>query len=387
MARYGTVKQQMKDLTLLSAQQPQEIRERRTAAEGVLGALNADIGKAGTYDLPAGVEGTDPGPTPPIEGETGLVSKDGYKFANSGTVAKYDKLIAQGYSKEEATDQLGAQKGYVEDSIFKSTKTGSPLTSLGGKTKQRTVQLDKDAALGQIESSSAFRQVSRMMAESEQMLARKGPLYDEMMRSTQLPIIEASASAARENTENIRRAMARGGSARRDAFEAITKIRSQENLNMQRGQALAKAHLEMDLWARNNAKEVMNFSNGWATNQAGIRESYQSAMDNATSLMSTSSIPFIFAGVQKEQEYRDAASAQSRGKVMKQINGVLGIVGSIAGIVGAVYGGKGPGKTIAETQAVTEGKRVGSTGYAATALPTRADNESSNNYFGGGGQK
>jgi hypothetical protein len=386
----------MAGLGRLAQQQPQEIRERRTAAEGVLGDINADIGKAGTYDLPedlggptptAGAPSTDP--SPPIEGETGLLSKDGYKFAKLAHVKKYDALIEKGYSSEEAADQIGASKAFKEGGIFESKKTGDAAGGVsGGKTQQRTIQLDPDAAKKQIESSSAFRQVSRMMAESEQMLARKGPLYDEMMRSTQLPIIEASASAARENTENIRRAMARGGAARRDAFEAVTRIRSQENLNMQRGQALAKAHTEMDMWARKNATQVMNFAQGWASNQAGIRESYQSAMDNASQLMSTSSIPFMFAAMQKEQEYRDAGSAQRRGKVMRQINSVIGVASSVVSVVGAFYGGPGSGASMdASQRAASGGASVNTTTFQNAATGKNISNTATATWDQGGAEE
>ena len=335
MARYGTVKSQMKELSATASQQPEEIRERRTQAEDVLGTLESDIGKAGTYDFPSGPVATAP------------TSLTGDSFRLGGDV-------------------------------FKETDTRLGIGATGGAGSTKTISLDKEKALGQMESSSAFRQVSRMMAESEQMLARSGPLYEDMMRSTQLPIIEGSAAMARENTENIRKAMQRGGSARRDGFAAIAKIRAQEASNVARGQALAKAHTEMDLWARNNAKEVIDFAHGWATNQAGIRESYQSAMDSATQLMSQSALPFVFGASQKEQEYRDAASAQNRGKVMKQITGVLGVVGSV---VSMVYGGgMGAGKALSAANESVAGQKISTTPIASGGAGA------SGNYFGGGGQ-
>ena len=320
MARYGSVKTQMKEIAATAAQQPEEIRERRSGAEDVLGALNAEIGKAGTYDLP--------GPNAPSP----VADPD----------AEADGL-----------------------SIFKSQHTKVGVAATGGKGGTDTTVLDKDAALAQMKSSSAFRQVSRMMAESEQMLARSGPLYDEMMRSSQLPIIEGSATLARENTEAIRKALQRGGAARRDGFAAIAKIRAQEQANAARGQALAKAHTEMDRWVRQNASEVMTFANGWATNQAGIRESYHSAMDSATQLMAQASLPTIFNASIKEQEYRDAQSAQSRGKVMRQISGVLGVATSIVGLVGSFYGQGG-----------------GSTAGAKMMADSTASQPISNNYMG-----
>jgi len=322
----------MKEIAATSAQQPEEIRERRSTAEDVLGALNAEVGKPGTYDLPTG-----PNAPSPVADEDGL-------------------------------------------SIFKSTDTKIGVAATGGKGKTTTTSLDKDAALEQMKSSSSFRQVSRMMAESEQMLARSGPLYDEMVRSTQLPIIEGSATLARENTEAIRKALQRGGAARRDGFAAIAKIRAQEQANAARGQALAKAHTEMDRWIRQNASETITFANGWATNQAGIRESYHSAMDAASQLMAQASLPTIFNASVKEQEYRDAQSAQSRGKVMRQISGVLGVATSVVGIVGSFYG-QGGGSTAGakmmsdSTKSAEISNNYMSASIGRGAMPTQADPE------------
>ena len=376
MARYGTVKEQMKGLAATAAQQPEEIRERRTAAESGLGALTSALGEAGSYDLPD-PNAPAPAPSAPVTGPTGLLSKDGYKFADLKAVKKYDKLIAKGYSPEEAKDQLGSNKAFEEDGIFGSQKTAVGVKGTGGKGGTRTTVLDTDAMLEQQKGSSMFRQVSRMVAESEQMLARSGPLWDEMVRNTQLPIIEGAAAMGRENAENIRRAMQKGGAARRDAFAAVQKIRAQDQRNMQTGQALADAHLKMDKWARDNAKDVINFATGWAQNQAGIRESYHSAMDAATELMSTASLPFIFNAEQKEQEYRDAQSAQNRGKVMKQISGVLGVATSVVGLVGSFYGqggGSSAGAKMMEDS--TKGQEISNNYMQAGqpgALPTEAD--------------
>ena len=371
MAAYGGVIKRTQILTTTAAQQPDEIRERRTAAEDVLGGLLSDIGKPGTYELPGPVSPDSTvdvvdstAPTGVIDGSAGLLTKDGFKFTNKGSVAKYDKLIKEGYSSKEAANLTPGTQ--AADSIFNTKKTVANAdftanakqtnrTNLGGLTK--TTSLNKEAALNQIESSSAFRQVSRMMAESEQMLSRSGPLYNEMMRSTQLPILEGSAVLARENTENIRKALQRGGAARRDGFAAIAKIRSQEASNMAKGQALARAHTEMDLWARKNAKETIDFANGWASNQAGIRESYQSAMDNATELMSTSALPFMFASLQKEQEYRDAKSAQSRNNVMRQVSAVVGVVGAVL----SAYSGSGEGVAASGKLMKDEGTKIDQT--------------------------
>jgi hypothetical protein len=347
LGSYDTAIQGMQNISASEAAQPAEIRERRTAAEGALSGIQNDLGAPGTYGPPAAAPTAPPGPSaappagPSSSASTGLLSQDGYNFANKHALKSYQKLIKKGFSTQEAVNQIGGDQAIAANSIFSMSKTGiSGAGPTGGLIGQQTIKLDPTKAKNAVEGSSAFRQVSQMMAESEQMLSRSGPLYDEMMQSTQLPIIEGAAAAARENTENIRSAMARGGSARRDAFEAVQQIRAQDNINMQKGQQLAQAHLQMDQWVRDNAKSVINFSQNWSQNLAGIRESYQSAMDSASKLMASTSLPYMMASEQKAQEYREAQSAQQRGKVNRWITGILGVA---EGVMTAYRGGDASG--------------------------------------------
>jgi hypothetical protein len=318
----------------LASQQPNEIRERNTAAEETYGGLLADIGNM-PVGTPASQNPNAPSAAPsapPADHPDDLLTRDNVTFTDKKDAKKYDKLIKKGYSKEQAMGFLPGSKDISQgDSIFTTGKTEADGMGVGGKLAPgTTTKLDPNKAKAQMESSSAFRQINQMTAESEQMLNRSGPLYDEMNRSMQLPIIEGAAASARENTENIRAAMQRGGAARTAAFAAVQKIRSQEQINMMKGQALSQAHMNLDMWARDNAKNVINFGMNWASNQAGIRQSFNKAMDHASDLMANSSLPFMFTTKTKEMEYRQQASAQRRSNVQKWVNYGLGIVAAVA---------------------------------------------------------
>jgi len=320
-------------LSNIASQQPNEIRERRTAAEETYGGILADLGKEGTYDLPAPANPNAPSPAPtaPITlPPDDNLTRDGIGFLNKNATKKYDRLIKKGYTKEQAMGMIPGSKDLSQDSIFTTQKTRSEGTGTTFGAAEFTTKLDPEKAKAQIQGSSIGRQVSRMVGESEQLLARTGPIYDEMIRSTQLPIIEGAAAAARENTENIRNAMLKGGAARSAAFAAIQKIRTQERINTAKGQALSQAKMNLDLWARDNAKNVINFATNWASNQAGVREQYNNAMDHASDLMSESALPFMFAVQQKSFEYRQMHSAQRRSKVTKWVNFALGIAAGVA---------------------------------------------------------
>ncbi|MHA2063370.1 MAG: hypothetical protein ACXABY_03195 [Candidatus Thorarchaeota archaeon] len=58
--------------------------------------------------------------------------------------------------------------------------------------------------------------------------------------------------------------MAKGGSARREAFGAIQQMRQQEAINMQRGQALAQNRFKIDRWAR----DVSRINQLWTRHQS-----------------------------------------------------------------------------------------------------------------------
>jgi hypothetical protein len=319
----------------LASQQPNEIRERNTAAEETYGGLLADIGNmpvGGGPPASSNPNAPSAAPTaPPASHPDDLLTRDNVTFNDKKDTKKYDKLIKKGYSKDQAIGMIpGAKDISGGDSIFTTQKTQSQGMGTGSLSPGTTTKLDPNKAKAQMESSSAFRQINQMTAESEQMLNRTGPLYDEMMRSTQLPIIEGAAAATRENTENIRQAMMRGGAARSAAFAAVQKIRSQDQINMMKGQALADSHLKMDQWARDNAKNVINFGMNWASNQAGIRQSYNTAMDHASDLMASKSLPFMFTTQTKAEEYRQMHSQQRRSNVQKWVNYGLGIVAAVA---------------------------------------------------------
>jgi hypothetical protein len=342
---------QFQNLSSLAYATQEGVQERHVASEDTLGLIRNDIGKPGTYGPGAAPAAVNPNTnTPPVASSSssapipdGILNRGSLNFKNKASAVRYDKLIKSGYTSEEAQQTMGGAVTDTSTSMFKNSGTsgaGGGLSVTKGGQVGNNFKLDPTKAAAGVEGSSAFRQVSQMMAESEQLLSRSGPLYDEMIRSTQLPIIESAAAGQRENVEALRTAMARGGTARRDAFAAVQKMRSQDAINMRTGQNLADAHMKLDTWTRTNAAHVINFSDQWSSNQAGVRDNFNAAMDNAANMMSSQALPFMFGAVKQAQDYRDANSAAQRNNVNKWISGVVGLV---AGAVGEVYGGSGAG--------------------------------------------
>ena len=279
---------QYKQLGALAAAQPAEIRERRTAAEEAYGAVRARLGAAGTYE-------TVGGGTAPMEETPGILKQEQVQDPMA-------RAIDLRYSGQ--------------DSIAKVTK------------------VDKNALLGQLEGSTEFRIASRLTAESEQLIAREGPLWNEMVKNTQLPILEGWGAAARENAEAIRKAVQKGGSARREGMAAMVQMQEQNKINSARIQQISESRVALDKWARENARTQLEFNENWASNVAGVRETYNSAMDRASELMLNSAIPIMMETTSRAIEWREKAHAKQRAKVNNWIQGAIGVASLVAGGLG-----------------------------------------------------
>lgn len=276
---------QFEALGSLAAAQPEEIRTRRTSAESAYTGVLSRLGAAGTYEQVGGA---------PAGG--------------------------------------GAAEAEGPTSIFKKEDIVTPFVKAG---TQSVTTLDPEKYQKAVEGSTQFRIMSRLTAEAEQLISREGPLYDEMINSLQLPIIEGAGAMARENAEALKRAAARGGSARRSAMEAVQKIRANERLNSQKMMALSQTRFALDQWSRENARTTLEFGQNWASNLGGIRESYNRAMDQASQLMTNSALPIMFQATKEAAKWRYYAHQKKRSKVTRWISGIMGV----AMIAGGSYGG------------------------------------------------
>lgn len=282
---------------LLAAAQPEEIRARRSNAEQAYTNVLSRLGAAGTYGSEAAEDIGEP-------------------MDLTGTFTKEKVGLDKTFSGKHTPDEASKATSY---------------------------QINLPEYQQKVEGSTQFRLMSKLTAEAEQLVNREGPLYDEMMNNLQLPIFEGSAALARENTEVLRKAMQKGGAARRGAFEAVQKIRAQERINSAKTQALAQTRFQLDTWSRENARDVLSFGQNWASNLGGIRETYQQAMDRAAELMTSSALPVAASMyTQSDQAKAGAFAAKQaihqakRAKTGKIIMGVVAVASMVMGGIGAV---------------------------------------------------
>ena len=290
----------------LAAAQPQEVRMRRTASEDYLGALRSRMGSMKTST---------------IEEQLGLTGPAQFDLAG-GKVG--DRFGGEDYQQEGSIFQLGKAR---------SGAAGRFDPRYGGQAQGQNVYLiDKYAALKQMEGSVEGQIVDTLMSESKQLLDRKGPAWDAMLQATQLPIIEGAAAMQRESMENLRKARQRGGSAWRSGQEWAAAAMMQHKTNTMKIQELTANSMKLNMWARDNARTNVEFMNSWTANTAGVRETYQTAMDGASELMASKSLPLMFAAVGKAAEWRYRAHQKNRDSVNRWITGALGVASAVAGM-------------------------------------------------------
>jgi hypothetical protein len=299
-------------------------RDQLRSAEGARGILMGAMGAPGTYG-PGATAATTKGPVGmSLLGPTGLTSmrKGGAYDPSTGRVTKSGTVRADPLHPYGATWK-GKKHWEVTGNVADAQQTA-------------------DAAMG----TSGFRQVSQMVAESEQLLNREGPLWNEMQNSVVGGIYEGAAVAGRETAQALAREAARGGTNKSRAIAAAGRMRSQENINRDRTNQLWQSKMQMETWVRDNAKNVQNFAAGWAGNQAGIRDQFTTTMANLRTMWSTTMPAALMAAegisskINAEQmsESYKLLEKSSYNKNVAQTQAITSIFSSAAG--GFMSGGK-----------------------------------------------
>lgn len=274
-----TAKRRMRAMAGMAIQTSQEMLERRASSEDALSQIRAALGSEGSYDTPTGPPGTGPG--------TGGIFKE---------------------------HTLSKKVGIVSGAV--------PV----GKTN-----IDADALAKRVLGSTEGRIAGRMTAEAEQMLKREGPLWDEMQKSVVGPIIEGSAALMRESSEQLRREFAKGGAARNRARQGMEAFRRQESINQKRQTELWNSSMALNQWARDNARTQLDFNANWASNQAGIRETFHEGMDRAGRFFVETALPTAGNFTQAADAISAQMHAEKRAKAKRIYSLAAGAVAIIAG--------------------------------------------------------
>lgn len=279
-------------LKATAAAQPEKVETAAKYRELGLGEVVGRLGAPGTYDLP------------------------GSMLTGAPSVGTGDEEGASPFVTEKVTSKAATKI----DPRYTKKKAISDVT-----------RLDPEAYADKVQESAQFRIMSRLTAEAEQLIAREGPLWDEMLNLRQLPLLEGGAALARENAHQLSRDLKKGGSARRTAMDAVLKQRAQAARNSALMQQVSDSRIALDTWARENAGNVVKAGQDWAENNWGVRDEYQNAVNASAKLMLDSALPLMFEATEKAAQWRYYAHQKNRDKLGRWVQGVTGAIMMIAG--------------------------------------------------------
>lgn len=265
--------------------------------------IQSSLGAAGSYDLPNGL---------------GLGQ-------GSPTSANVDGLI-----KSEKAKSFWATQGISQGNV------------------QTLNTIDPEAVSNRVKGSAEFRIRSRMTAEAEQLLAREGALYDRMIKNQVTPVAEALGAASREALKERKQMLAKGGSARRQAFAMEQQLREKENLASKKATEMSNIYTRTDEFARKYAESTLTGNKEWVNNLGGVRDDYVRLANSAHEIMLNSALPNMMKAEEANHKMRAQAHAAKREKGMAVIKGIAAVVmmatgagGMAAGMLGAMGGAAG----------------------------------------------
>lgn len=215
----------------------------------------------------------------------------------------------------------------------------------GGTIGAKVLDPEKYAAA--IKGSAEYRIADRLTRRAEALVSQSGPEWDQLVRLTQLPIIESSAMASRENAQAISEAMRGGGAGVRTAYATIQKMREKERQNFQRTQAVASNMRELISHGEQFAQSQLGFNEAW-TKSLPFQDSWNEMNRQISELFLETSLPFMAKQNAKANAIRNQMRVEKKKKLTGILTATAGVVMMVAtkGAMGSSLVGSGISQTL-----------------------------------------
>ena len=291
---------------LLATEQAQVQVMSMLGQPGTYGSTAASGGpiKLGGMMSPLGVSG--------IEGAGPLSSK----------TTRYGKVTRKDY---------GLGKGRAEGKFKK-----------GREWEVEGDELNADAMAQAAMGTAAFRSVSAMVAEAEQLQNRTGPLWNQLNNSIVGSIYESSAAGQKDAMENMARQLAKGGTARHLGLQMASAMQIQEQTNRTRTGQLWQAKAQLEEFRVNQVKATTSYAQSWVQNASGIRDSFTANLNELQMHWATTMAPHLATATVGATAATQAGVAEASQGLMSALQAKnMGIQGMIKSISGAASYGIG----------------------------------------------
>lgn len=170
---------------------------------------------------------------------------------------------------------------------------------------------------------------------------REGPEWEALQKTTAGAIIEGGQARLRDELEQLRRESARGGARASRARQGMTKMRHMEQINLGVRNQVAVANRQNEQWASQYATTTTDWAANWASNVAGIRESFHANLDKQGELMARVSIPTSMEATQAANVLSMQIHADNRAKAKRTYQMAISAAAMFAGAGAGAMGGGG----------------------------------------------
>lgn len=302
-AREASAQQGLLGATAIEA--VESAKAQTLAGEQARAELFGALGSPGSYDLPGA--------------------------ASSGSGADFSGVYdtSQGHS-ETAKSQMkyGHKTGAGGMEIMYGTRKGI---------------LDPKKYAEEMKKTAGFRIQSRLTADAESLLAKKGEAWETLDQATRGQITEGAATQLRENIRDIRNRLGKGGSARNEAMADAQQMLARERAHQMRVQETWNANLKLDQYVRENAMRVQTENVKFMDNLPLIRQAYNETMNSLSEMMARVAVPVAAQASSNAFAARNAVQESKIGEklILGAISGVLSMVGG--GGLGSVVSSIGQG--------------------------------------------
>ena len=214
--------------------------------------------------------------------------------------------------------------------------------------------LDADAMASAAMDSSAFRSVSGMVAEAEQLQNRTGPLWEQLNNSIVGSIYESSAAGQKDAMENMSRQMAKGGTARHLGLQMASQMQVQEQTNRTRTGQLWQAKAQLEEYRTQQVKSSTSFAQDWVRNASGIRDSFTANLNQMQMHWATTMAPHLASLSTQASMATQTEVGKAREGLMSALQtknqGIQGMISGVTGAAQSVFGGIQEGKDLDATR-------------------------------------
>lgn len=189
----------------------------------------------------------------------------------------------------------GASTG-TSAGLFKTSGPDVEASKLAEATGQynygpRKDILDPEAYAQAASQTTPFQIQSYRTAEAYQLLRQEGPMWDMLENSTLGRLHQGAATRIREDLRELRNQAAKGGSARRSAFQGAERMLKIEEANRDLSQQVFDANIKLFKTIRANADQVQTGNMNFLDNLPLVRDSYVNTMNSLSNMMVSTALP------------------------------------------------------------------------------------------------